>query len=48
LPALALAGGTIGCVVEFSMQYYALVISYPLNMGGRPYEQLAFLHPVTF
>jgi hypothetical protein len=36
LPKLILGGGLIGMATGFVLQYWASVIEYPLNIGGRP------------
>ena len=36
LPKLVLAGGLTGMASGFGLQYWASVIEYPMNIGGRP------------
>jgi hypothetical protein len=36
LPKLVLAGGIAGMSTGFGLQYWASVIEYPMNIGGRP------------
>ena len=36
LPKLVLAGGLTGMATGFALQYWASVIEYPMNIGGRP------------
>src|SRR5688572_31846411 len=36
LPYITLLGAILGGVGGYAMQYYASVISYPMNIGGRP------------
>jgi hypothetical protein len=36
LPKLVLTGGLTGMATGFALQYWASVIEYPMNVGGRP------------
>lgn len=38
VPKLALAGGLLGLVGGYGLQYWTSVIAYPMNIGGRPYH----------
>jgi hypothetical protein len=46
LPTISLLGGLSGMATGFALQYWASVIEYPLNIGGRPYASWpAFVIP---
>jgi hypothetical protein len=46
LPWIVLGGGLTGMLAGFALQYWASVIEYPMNIGGRPHASWpAFVVP---
>ena len=48
LPLLVLLGGALGCATGLVMQWFATVVHYPLNVGGRPLASWPSYIPITF
>jgi hypothetical protein len=48
LPWIVLAGGIFGLVGGYFLQWYAHVVDYPINIGGRPLHSWPYMVPITF
>lgn len=48
LPRLVLAGGILGGLAGYGLEYWSQAIAYPLNIGGRPYHSWPHFIPVAF
>jgi len=48
VPPIVLAGGLAGGIGGYFMQWYSAVVSYPINVGGRPLHSWPSFIPATF
>lgn len=48
LPIIVFLGGLTGMIAGYGLQYWASVIEYPLNIGGRPFHSWPSFIPITF
>jgi Protein of unknown function (DUF3341) len=48
LPFLVFIGGVLGCGTALLMQWFATVVHYPINVGGRPLASWPSYIPITF
>jgi hypothetical protein len=48
VPAATLAGGLVGGLGAYFLQWYSASVDYPINVGGRPLHSWPMFIPVTF
>jgi hypothetical protein len=48
VPLIVLLGGIAGGLGGYFLQWYSAVVSYPINVGGRPLHSWPSFIPVTF
>jgi len=48
VPLVFLLAGIAGGLTAYSMEWWSAAISYPLNVGGRPFHSWPAFVPITF
>src|ERR1041385_6345099 len=48
VPLIVLLAGICGGIGGYFMQWYAMAVDYPINVGGRPLHSWPAFVPITF
>jgi hypothetical protein len=48
IPRAVFAMGLLGAVSAYTLQWWCAAVSYPVNVGGRPYHSAPAFVPITF
>ncbi len=48
VPKIVLAGGLVGLIGGYGLEYWVSVVAYPLNIGGRPLHSWPAFIPPAF
>ncbi|HEU6448097.1 MAG TPA: DUF3341 domain-containing protein [Verrucomicrobiae bacterium] len=48
IPFIVLGGGMCGGITGYFIQWWAMAVDYPLNIGGRPLNSWPMFIPITF